>query len=365
MSMSTTRGTPITRRQALALAAGQAGGLQRARPAPRDQLVNTLEFEDQAGSALPPAVAALIADRVDGSGARVDRQAFDRITLRPRMLVPTLDLDLTATLFGDAVVAPIVVAPIADQKRFHPDGEAATIQGASLAKAPVIVSSQSSVPLAELAKAAATPLWYQVFATDPAAKQKMGAAADAGCRAIVLTVGVKLPAVGAPSAPAPARVDWAAVGALVSGSRLPVIVKGVTTAADAKAALQQHAQGVMVSSYGGAMTSSGETIMQLPAIVDAVAGRVPVLVDGGFRRGTDILKALAFGAQAVAVGRPVMWGLAAYGADGVRGVIEMLQTELARYVAMCGRSRLQDLGRDVLRVHAPGALARTSSSSGR
>jgi 4-hydroxymandelate oxidase len=130
----------------------------------------------------------------------------------------------------------------------------------------------------------------------------------------------------------------------------------VTTPADARAAVQRNVHGVVVSNYGG------ETLLlQLPAIVDAVAGRVPVLVDGGFRRGTDILKALAFGAQAVVVGRPVMWGLAAYGAEGVRGVVEMLQTELARYVAMCGRTRVDMLKRDMLRVHAAAAPASTAN----
>jgi 4-hydroxymandelate oxidase len=342
----------ITRREAFTAAVGQAGGAQRARLAPRDQLVNALEYEEQARRALSSAMASLITDRADGSGERLDRQDFDRITLCPRMLVPTLDLDLTVTLFGDDAVAPIVVAPIADQKRFHPDGERATVQGATLARAPVILSSYSSVPLADLVKAAATPLWYQVFATDSAAKQQMRTAADAGCRAICVTVGVKPPPVGSSAQPSTARTDWAAVGALASGSRVPVIVKGVITPADAKTALQQNVHGIIVSNYGGAAARPGSTlVLQLPAIVDAVAGRVPVLVDGGFRRGTDILKALAFGAQAVLVGRPVMWGLAAYGVDGVRGAIEMLQTELGRYMAMCGRSRVAMLSREMLRVH--------------
>jgi 4-hydroxymandelate oxidase len=352
----------ITRRQAFARAIGQTGAAPRMRLAPWDQLVNTFEFEEQARRVLAPAVASLIADRLDMSGERVDRQAFDRITLRPRMLVPTLDLDLTVTLFGDSVIAPIVVAPVADQKRFHPDGEAATVQGASLAKAPVILSSRSSVPLADLVARSATPLWYQVFAADSAAKQQMRAAADAGCRAICVTVAVKPPAAGA--AAEPARVDWTAVGTLASGSRVPVIVKGVMTLADAKAALQPNVQGIVVSNYGGA-AAPGDTLAPLPAIVDFVAGRVPVLVDGGFRRGTDIVKALAFGAQAVLVGRPVMWGLAAYGAEGVRGVIEMLQTELARYTAMCGRSRVDQLKRDVLRVHATAPRSTRATTSSR
>ena len=324
----------ITRRQALTELAPR-------RLAPRAELVNTLEYEEQARLALSPAVASLIADRLDASGERVDRQAFDRITLRPRMLVPMLDLDLTVSLFGDKVPAPIVVAPIADQKRFRADGEAATVKGASLARAPVIVSSQSSVPLRDLVAASTTPLWYQVSASDPAAAtEPMRAAADAGCRAICLTIGLK------------GRVDWAAVGRLAAGSRVPVIVKGVMTPAEAKAALQQNVHGIIVSSYGRVATGGDTLVLELAAIVDATAGRVPVLIDGGFRRGTDILKALAFGAQAVVIGRPIMWGLAAYGAEGVQSVIEMLQTELARYMAMCGRSRVELLRRDVLRVHA-------------
>src|SRR5262245_58556500 len=351
----------ITRRQALARAAGQPGGAPRVRLAPFDQLVNTLEYEEQARRVIAPAIASLVTDRTDASGDRIHRQIFDRITLRPRMLVPTLDLDLTVSLFGDSVTAPLVVAPVADQKRFHPDGEAATVRGASLAKAPVVVSSHSSVPLADLVKASSAPLWYQVFASDPAAKQQMRAAAAAGCRAICLTIGVKPPANGSTAPPAAARIDWPAIGALASQSLVPLIVKGVMNAADAKAALQQNVKGIIVSNYGRAAAADEPLVLELPAIVDAVAGRVPVLVDGGFRRGTDILKALAFGAQAVLVGRPVMWGLAAYGADGVRGVIEMLQTELARFMAMCGRSRVDMLGRDVLRVHAAAPRSPTSS----
>jgi isopentenyl diphosphate isomerase/L-lactate dehydrogenase-like FMN-dependent dehydrogenase len=345
----------ITRRQALALAVPQTAGASRVRLAPREQLVNTLEYEEQARRTLPPATAALIAGG--------DRSAFDRITLRPRMLVPTLDLDLTVTLFGDAVPAPIVVSPIADQKRFHPDGELATVKGASLANAPVIVSSHSSVALPELMAAAAAPIWYQVFAGDPAAKQQMRAAVDAGCKAICVTVGVAPPGNGSrPAAAAAVRVDWTAVAALAAGSRVPVLVKGVTTVDAAKAALQQNVQGIIVSNDGGLAAPRGDAlVLQLPAIVDAVAGKVPVLVDGSFRRGTDILKALALGAQAVAVGRPVMWGLAAYGAEGVQGVIEMLQTELARYVAMCGKSNVKMLGRDVVHVHAAAVPARPLS----
>ena len=141
------------------------------------------------------------------------------------------------------------------------------------------------------------------------------------------------------------------------------MVKGIATPEAAKLALQKGVDGIVVSNYGGLAGSRTEAlILALPKIVDAVAGRAPVLVDGSFRRGTDILKALAFGAQSVLVGRPAMWGLAAYGADGVQGVVEMLQTELARYMGMCGKSNPKILDRTLLKVH--GVPASKGSSRG-
>ena len=135
-------------------------------------------------------------------------------------------------------------------------------------------------------------------------------------------------------------------------------MKGIATAEDAKLALQHHVQGLVVSSYSAKRSADGDgSILSLPSIVDAVGGRAVVLADGSFRRGTDIIKALAFGAQAVMVGRPVMWGLAAYGAAGVQGVLEMLQTELARYMAMCGKPSVAALDRTVLRVHRSSAAS--------
>jgi isopentenyl diphosphate isomerase/L-lactate dehydrogenase-like FMN-dependent dehydrogenase len=148
-------------------------------------------------------------------------------------------------------------------------------------------------------------------------------------------------------------VDWSAVAALKRGVSLPVIAKGITTPEAARLALQHGVDGIVVSNYVAlAGPSTDSVILTLPKIVDAVDGKVPVLVDGSFRRGTDILKALAFGAESVLVGRPVMWGLAAYGAVGVQGIVEMLQTELARYMGMCGKSHLKQLDRTMLKVHS-------------
>ena len=323
--------------------------------APRVELVNTLEYEEQAKRKLAPAIFAHIAGG--------ERASFDRITLRPRQLVPTLDMDLSVTLFGDRLFAPIVVGPIADQRRFHVDGELATVRGASAAKVVMVVSSRSSVPLQEIAAQPGATLWYQVFASDPAARTQIQDAMDARCRAICVTVGAVPPIGGARGVATVAKVDWAAVAALKRTSKVPLMVKGIATPEAAKLALQQGVDGIVVSNYGGLAGSRTEAlILALPKIVDAVAGRAPVLVDGSFRRGTDILKALAFGAQSVLVGRPAMWGLAAYGADGVQGVVEMLQTELARYMGMCGKSNLKILDRTLLKVH--GVPAGKGSSRG-
>ena len=366
----------LSRRRALgsvgAIVAQAVGAAQAPKPGsgvrlvPRDQLVNVLEYEEQAKRVLGAAAYAAIAGG--------DRSAFERITLRPRMMVPVLDLNLGVTLFGQAMFAPILVAPIARQLDFHGDAERATLAGATAAKAVTIVSSHSSTPLGALSPHE-TPLWYQVFAQDPSAGARVQEAVQAGCRAICVTLGAPPAAHAASpghaqsagsgrartagSQPKAARAngsalksDLAALDAVTRNLSVPVLVKGIATPEDAKLALQHRVQGIVVSGYNTRTTVAGDgSILALPAIVDAVGGRAVVLADGSFRRGTDIIKALAFGAQAVLVGRPVMWGLAAYGAAGVQGVLEMLQTELARYMAMCGKPNLAALDRTMLRLH--------------
>ena len=309
---------------------------------PRSDLVNVLEYETQARLVLGPAKVAPIL----GS----DRTVTDRITLRPRMNIPTRDLDLTSTLFGDEHFTPIIVGPIADQKRFHPEGEIAMARGASAAKAAMVVSGDASVPLAEIAQAATTPLWLQVYANSPKAKDVLAEASAAKAKAVIVTVNAGASA-GGPAAQG--DIDWASVDTVVKGTSLPVIVKGVTRPQDAKEAAARGAKGVVVSNYrGGNAAALTGTLLLIAPVVQAVGDQVPVLVDGSFRRGTDILKALGLGAKGVLIGRPVMWGLAAYGADGVQGVVEMLQTELARYMGMCGRPSLAAVNSSIVRVHA-------------
>jgi 4-hydroxymandelate oxidase len=308
---------------------GRAGQPGRVRLPRREDLVNVLEFEDVAKLTLDPAIFATIA----GS----DRAAFDRITFRPRMLVPTLDLDLSVQLFGQPHFTPIIVGPVADQRRFHPDAEVATARGAGMARAALIVSSRSSVPIAQIAAQATTPLWCSVYA-DTEAGARIDAAMAAGCKVACVA--------SEPSRPP----NWRRIETLKRGLTAPLVIKGIMTPQDAKTATALGASGVIVSDHGAA--AAGRTpIEMLPAIVEACAGTAAVLIDGGFRRGSDIAKALALGAQGVLVARPVIWGLAAYGAEGVRGVLELLQSDLARNMGALGASSLQRLTREMVRVH--------------
>lgn len=320
-----------------------ASDAQPPRLAPPEDLVNILEFEEQAKKTLANSRYQLIAGG--------ERAMFDRVTLRPRMLVPTVDMDLAVTIAGHTHFAPILVAPVADQARFHPSGELETATGAAAAKAVMVVSSRPSVPIDRIASQTRSPLWCQAYASDPDANGQIRRAIRSGVAAVVITVGAVPAASGAQAPATPVPIDWAAVDVARRGVDVPVLIKGITTVQQARTALRHDVQGLIVSNHGGLAPRKDALILTLPDIVDAVAGNAAVLIDGSFRRGTDILKALAFGARGVLVGRPVMWGLAAYGAQGVQGVLEMLQTELARYMGMCGKSHVDMLDRSVVRVH--------------
>ncbi len=302
------------------------------RVAPVDEVALVREFEDSARLTLPGAVFS--------TTSGTDRRAFDRITARQRMIIPTIDMDLSVELFGDSLFTPIVVGPVPDQKRYHADAELGTVRGASAGKAAVVVSSRSSVPIEQVAAEAKTPLWYQVSA-DAEAKAQIQRAVHAGVRAVIVSVGTLAGA---------AEPDWAKVDGLRRGVSVPLVVKGITTPAEAKLALQHGAQGIVVSSWGRA--SNTAPILALASIVDAVGGKVPVLIDGSFRLGVDVYKALAFGAQGVLIARPAMWALSAYGAGGVQKMVELLQTELAQTMSGCGNPTIKSITRNFVKVHA-------------
>jgi 4-hydroxymandelate oxidase len=346
--------TMVTRRKALAglgsLAAAsplvadhppKLVGEPAGRIAPRVDLVNVLEFENMAERKLAPDVYRTIA----GS----DRSFFERITFRPRMMVPTTHLDLSVSLFGEKMFAPVMVGPIARLQDYHPDGEAGMVRAASAAKSWMVVSSESSLPIEKIAAESKTTLWYQVFPEEDvsAVRAKMDRAVKAGCKAICITVGAPLP-----NAKARPAANWTLIDQMRKGIGVPVVIKGILSAEEAGAAMKHGIDAIVVSNYGGlSVPGMASSIEMLPPIADAVGGKAPILIDGSFRRGSDIFKALAYGATAVMLGRPVVWGLAAYGPEGAQQVLEMLQTEVARDMAHCGRLMIKDIDHSVVKLH--------------
>lgn len=300
----------------------QIAGEPAGRIAPVAELLNTYEIGAMAQRKLDAATWALLAP--------ADRRAFDRITFRPRLMINTTGLDLSLDLFGEKHFAPILVGPVSKQKRFHAEGELAMARGAAAAKTALVIAADSSFSVDQIVPLAKAGAWFQVNPdADPASVKQ---AAAAGCKVICVT-----------------GTNWKAVGALAKAVAVPIVAKGIMTPAEAEAAIGVGAKGLIVSSYN--TTSKLDSIEALPAIVDAVKDRVPVLVDGGFRRGSDLLKGLALGAKAILVARAPACGLAAYGAPGVQKALEILQTDLARDMAMCGKVNLSAIGRDTVKIH--------------
>ncbi len=302
---------------------------------PREELVNTFEFEDVAKLRLSEEAYATIA----GS----DRAAFDRMTFRPRRMIPTAHMDLSSVLFGDRHFTPILVGPVDEQRRYHPDGELEAVRGAAAGRTGVVVSSRSSVPISEIAAEARTPLWYSVPADSDAPEQARRGVA-AGCRIVCIDLPRSDRMAGT-------SMNWGMLDQIRQGLDVPVLLKGVMTPEDAEHAVEGGFDGIVVSGHRAVSDVGGAPISVLPSIVDAVGGRATILVDGSFRRGSDILKAMVLGARGVLVARPVMWGLAAYGADGVQSVLELLQSAFARNMGSIGASDLAGLDRTMVRIH--------------
>ncbi|AKC86219.1 alpha-hydroxy acid oxidase [Pseudoxanthomonas suwonensis] len=315
--------------------------------------------------------------------------AFARLKLQGRVLRPLDGGDTRVTLFGDTFDYPVLLAPVALQTLAHRDGELATVLGASAMRAGMVVSTESGIALEEIARAAQTSLWFQLYLQpDRDFTAALVARAEAaGCRALVLTVdapvngvrnreqragfalppgveaanlrGMPPPAAHRAGAPGGSPLfgsgllahapTWDDVAWLRSITRLPVVLKGVLAAADAEAAVDAGIAGLIVSNHGGrTLDTLPATIDALPAVAAAVAGRIPVLLDGGVRRGSDVLKALALGADAVLVGRPYVYALAAAGAPGVAHVLHLLRAELEVAMALTGCRTLADIGPEVL-----------------
>ena len=314
--------------------------------------------------------------------------AYERLALHYRVLVDVSRRALSTTVLGHRVALPILVAPTAFHRLAHRDGELASVRGAGDAGTIFILSTLSNTRIEDVVAAAAGPVWFQLYVyRDRGATEALVRRAEAaGAQALVLTVdapllgrrerdvtnGFALPpdlgianlhGAGHDVPPASQEsglaayvadlldpsLDWSAIGWLRSITRLPVLVKGIVRADDAARAIAEGAAGVVVSNHGGRqLDASPATIDVLPRIADAIAGRGEILLDGGIRRGTDVVKALALGARAVLVGRPVLWGLAAGGREGVAAALGVLRRELDLAMALCGCPDIAAITRDLV-----------------
>jgi 4-hydroxymandelate oxidase len=337
---------------------------------PVERLVTLEDYEEPARAKLPADVYGYFAGGAgDEWTLRENRRAFERWVLRPRMLrgLRDSDLDLSVELYGTRISMPVLVAPWAYQWMAHPDGELATARAAARAGTAMVVSTTAEGILEDIASASDGPKWWQlyVFEDRGATAEILARAMTAGFGAIAMTVdfqenglrhrdtrsGFVMP-IGLPSSeqryePALSWDDVAWVRACAPA--LPLLLKGILTAEDALLALDAGVDGIVVSNHGGRQLDGAPAgISALPEVIDAVDGRIPVLMDGGVRRGTDVLKALALGAAAVLVGRPCAWGLAVAGEQGVVDVLEMLRLEIANAMLLSGCRTPADATRDLV-----------------
>ena len=307
---------------------------------------------------------------------RGDVEAYDRRRIVPRVLRGTGPRDLRTDLFGTELSMPVLIAPTAFHRLAHPDGEVATARAAAGAGTVMVVSMAATRPVEEIAEAGG-PLWFQLYPQPDLefTTAVIRRAEAAGCLALVVTV--DSPVFGrrerdrrngftdlppglvcenmrddsgrVRDIAMDATLSWDRISWLRTVTGLPIVLKGILHPADARLAVEHGVDGLLVSSHGGRQLDGAVAPLDaLPAIVAAVDGRLPVLVDGGIRRGTDVLVALALGATAVGVGRPVIRGLEAGGTPGVRNVLEGLRSELDQALALAGAARPADLTRDLV-----------------
>jgi 4-hydroxymandelate oxidase len=347
--------------------------------------VNLHEFEDVARRVLPQGAYDYYAGGADDEVTlAANREAFRRRSIRYRVLIDVIDRECSTNVLGTRLEYPVILAPTAMHKMAHPDGEAATARGAAAAGALHTVSTIATVSLEDVAAAApGAPRWFQLywFGDRDQTESLVKRAHAAGYTAIAVTVDLPVlgrrerdlrnafelppefklanlvdePAEGGPGfhawADSHARgtLTWSDIEWLRSISSLPLLLKGIVRQDDALRAVEIGVDGIWVSNHGGRqLDGSIPTLDALAEIAPAVAGRAAIVVDGGVRRGTDVLKALALGADCVAIGRPQLWGLAAGGADGVRRVLELLHDELSLAMALAGCRRRSEITPDLL-----------------
>lgn len=335
-------------------------------------IINLFDVEKLAVERMTPMAYEYVASgAADEYTLRWNRQALDSIKLHTRVLIDVSQIDTRTTLFGMDIAYPILIAPTAYHKIMHPDGELATARGAGAASAIYVVSSFSNTHLREIAQAATQPLWFQLYVRgdDREFTKALVQEAEAqGCRALCVTVDTPVAGVrnrqqrvnfAMPEGiTTPHMVDafavtksltWKDIEWLQSFTRIPILLKGILHPDDADLAVRSGVSGIVVSNHGGRnLDTVPATIEVLPRIAERVDRRVPILLDGGIRRGTDVLKAIALGASAVLVGKPICFGLACGGEAGVANVLNILRTELELAMALTGKATINAINESVI-----------------
>jgi isopentenyl diphosphate isomerase/L-lactate dehydrogenase-like FMN-dependent dehydrogenase len=361
--------------------------------------VNVFDFEPVARKKLPPAHFGYLATGTDDDGTiKANREGFLRYSIRVRRLIDVSKIDTSASLLGARWETPILLCPVGSQKAFHPEGEIAVARAARAKNHLQVLSTVTTSSVEDVVAARGAPVWFQLYHREDwnQTKHMVKRAEAAGCPAVVLTVdllggsnretlvraaradtrqcatchlggnpapgrsgrveeadnrrrpmlaeiapGTAVPEVGTPS--------WEFVQRLKDATSMKVLLKGIVTREDAELAMEHGVSGLFVSNHGGrAENSLRATIECVPEVVAGVAGRAPVIVDGGFRRGTDIFKALALGATAVGIGRPYIWGLAAFGQEGVETVLDILRAELQLVMRQAGTTSVPKITREYI-----------------
>lgn len=352
-----------------------------------NELLTAFDFEPVAYAKISRDAYDYTAQGVDGEFTlRRNREAFDWVSIVPKALVDVSDVRTSTEVLGTPLQFPIMVAPSAGQGALHPQGEVGMYQGATAAAAtPMIVSNNSSFPMDKIGPAAQGTLWFQLYPRQQVevSRELVENAQTAGAKGLVVTIdqqssyyerqlhdralggsgrGARTTSLRGQTARVnPYRImdtrlwyDWTFIDNVRPFVKVPLLLKGIVTPEDAKLALEHGIDGIVVSNHGGRSLDYGPSTLEvLPEIVDIVKGRVPVIVDSGFRRGSDIFKALAIGAKAVCLGRVPRWGLAAYGPQGAQRIIEILQKELVATMAQAGCPTIASIDRSAIRIDFP------------
>jgi 4-hydroxymandelate oxidase len=349
--------------------------------------LSVLDFEPVARAKLPPWHWAWLSTGGDGGETlRANREGFDRYQIRARRLVDISKIDTSVRLFGRTWETPIYMSPVGGHRTYNPEGELATARAAKAKKHLQVLSTVTTTSVEDVNAARGEPVWFQLYQRDDwgQTKELLKRVESAGCPALVFTVDLlggrnmeqfnrvlqrnrqqcvachlngqpltdlrnrpMLNKLSTPATPQPelGSPTWDYVKRLKDTIGMKLLVKGIVTREDAELAIQNGVDGVYISNHGGrAENSLRPTIQCVPEVAAGVAGRAPILVDGGVRRGADIFKALALGATAVGVGRPYMWGLASFGQPGVEMVLDILRRELQLIMRQSGVTSIQSIG---------------------